>query len=153
MYWSREPVPSNNITYENQRPFVMPRMPNQQDAVAVETTAYALLVYLARDGIGDLQERVVTWLNTMRMVEGGFVSIFVSSTLQREKARLDKQTLSLRTRRLRAESMEYWTKPSTIRFHLKRRSTPKMWFRNSNLDRTNAKIGPNRWKIGRCREQ
>jgi hypothetical protein len=48
-----------------------------QDAVAVESTSYALLVYLARDGIGDLQERVVTWLNTMRMVDGGFVSIYV----------------------------------------------------------------------------
>ena len=82
VYWSRRPVPSNNISYENQRPFVQPRTPNQQDAVAVETTAYALLVYLARDGIGDLQERVVTWLNTMRMVQGGFVSIFVNFSLQ-----------------------------------------------------------------------
>ena len=61
---------------------MQPRTPNQQDAVAVETTAYALLVYLARDGIGDLQERVVTWLNTMRMVQGGFVSIFVNFPLQ-----------------------------------------------------------------------
>ena len=61
---------------------MQPRTPNQQDAVAVETTAYALLVYLARDGIGDLQERVVTWLNTMRMVQGGFVSIFVNFSLQ-----------------------------------------------------------------------
>jgi CD109 antigen len=77
VYWSREPVPSNQILYENQRPFLQPRLPMQQDAVAVEATSYALLVYLARDGIGDLQERVVTWLNTMRMVDGGFVSIYV----------------------------------------------------------------------------
>ncbi|KZS03763.1 Myosin-XV-like protein [Daphnia magna] len=49
-----------------------------QDAVAVEATSYSLLVYLARDGIGDLQERVVTWLNTMRMGDGGFVSIYDS---------------------------------------------------------------------------
>ncbi len=77
VYWSREPVPSNEILYENQRPFLQPRLPMQQDAVAVEATSYALLVYLARDGIGDLQERVVTWLNTMRMVDGGFVSIYV----------------------------------------------------------------------------
>ncbi|XP_046648840.1 CD109 antigen-like [Daphnia pulicaria] len=78
VYWSREPVPSNQILYENQRPFLQPRLPMQQDAVAVEATSYALLVYLARDGIGDLQERVVSWLNTMRMVDGGFVSIYDS---------------------------------------------------------------------------
>jgi CD109 antigen len=77
VYWSRDPVPSNPILYENQRPFLQPRLPMHQDAVAVESTSYALLVYLARDGIGDLQERVVTWLNTMRMVDGGFVSIYV----------------------------------------------------------------------------
>jgi CD109 antigen len=77
VYWSREPVPSNQILYENQRPFLQPRLPMHQDAVAVEATSYALLVYLARDGIGDLQERVVTLLNTMRMVDGGFVSIYV----------------------------------------------------------------------------
>uniref|UniRef100_A0A0P5QML6 Macroglobulin complement-related protein n=1 Tax=Daphnia magna TaxID=35525 RepID=A0A0P5QML6_9CRUS len=78
VYWSREPVPSNPILYENQRPFLQPRLPMHQDAVAVEATSYALLVYLARDGIGDLQERVVSWLNTMRMVDGGFVSIYDS---------------------------------------------------------------------------
>ena len=81
IYWSRNPVPANNLTYKNQRPFVQPRLPNQQDALAVETTAYALLVYLARDGIGDLQERVVTWLNTMRMTPAGFVSIFVKKII------------------------------------------------------------------------
>uniref|UniRef100_A0A0P5S381 Macroglobulin complement-related protein n=1 Tax=Daphnia magna TaxID=35525 RepID=A0A0P5S381_9CRUS len=78
VYWSRDPVPSNQIVYENQRPFLQPRLPMHQDAVAVEATSYALLVYLARDGIGDLQERVVSWLNTMRMVDGGFVSIYDS---------------------------------------------------------------------------
>lgn len=78
VYWSREPVPSNKIVYENQRPFIQTRLPSDQDAEAVESTAYALMVYLARDGIGDLQERVVNWLNTMRMVDGGFISIFVS---------------------------------------------------------------------------
>ena len=80
VYWSRDAVPSNQILYENQRPFVQPRPPMHQDAVAVESTSYALLVYLARDGIGDVQERVVTWLNTMRMVDGGFVSIYVIRT-------------------------------------------------------------------------
>ena len=77
IYWSRKPVPTNKVIYENQRPFIQSRPPTDQDSVAVEATSYTLLVYLARDGIGDLQERVVNWLNTMRMVDGGFVSIFV----------------------------------------------------------------------------
>ena len=72
-------MPLNGISYENQRPFVQARPPKDQNAVAVEASSYALLVYLARDGIGDVQERVVTWLNTMRMVDGGFGSIFVKS--------------------------------------------------------------------------
>ena len=76
VYWSREPVASNGVVYENQRPFVQPRPPTDQDAVAVEASAYALLTYLARDGIGDLQERTVAWLNTMRMNDAGFVSIY-----------------------------------------------------------------------------
>ena len=76
VYWSRDPVPSNAVVYENQRPFVQPRPPTDQDSVAVEASAYALLTYLARDGIGDLQERTVTWLNTMRMRDAGFVSIY-----------------------------------------------------------------------------
>ena len=82
IYWSRTRVPVNEIVYENQRPFLQPRLPSQQDALAVETTAYALLVYLARDSIGDLHERVVTWLNTMRMVDGGFISIYASQHYQ-----------------------------------------------------------------------
>lgn len=76
---------TNKIVYENQRPFIQPRLPNEQDAVAVETTAYALLVYLARDGIGDLQERTVSWLNTMRMVDGGFVSVYVRFSLRNHR--------------------------------------------------------------------
>lgn len=78
IYWSRTLVPVNDIVYENQRPFLQPRLPNQQDSLAVEATSYALLVYLARDSIGDLHERVVSWLNTMRMVDGGFVSLHVT---------------------------------------------------------------------------
>lgn len=80
IYWSRKPVPVNGIILENNRPFTLPRAPNQQDSEAVEATSYALLVRLARDGVGDFEERIVTWLNTMRMFEGGFVSIFDTIT-------------------------------------------------------------------------
>ena len=85
VYWSRNPVPLNGIVLENNRPFTLPRTPSQQDSEAVEATAYALLVRLARDGVSEFEERIVTWLNTMRMFEGGFVSIFVSSFLQNYK--------------------------------------------------------------------
>jgi hypothetical protein len=50
------------VLYENQRC----AMRMHQDAVNVESTSSALLVCFARDGIGDLQEIVATWLNTMR---------------------------------------------------------------------------------------
>lgn len=93
VYWSRSPVKTNGVVYENQRPFILPRLPSEQDAVAVETTAYSLLVYLARDGIGEIQERTVTWLNTMRMVEGGFVSIFVSCVYNSPITCLTSQTI------------------------------------------------------------
>ena len=35
-------------------------------------------VYLIRDGINMIQERIVEWLNAMRMHDGGFISTVVS---------------------------------------------------------------------------
>lgn len=72
MYWSPEPIVSSEILYQNQRPFILPRLPGKYDAVAVEATAYALLVYVRYNGI--LQDRIVRWLNTMRNTDHGFIS-------------------------------------------------------------------------------
>ena len=47
------------------------------DTRAVETTAYGLLAYLIRDGVNIDQEKMVLWLNTMRMNDGGFISTTV----------------------------------------------------------------------------
>lgn len=79
MYWSREPIYFNNIVYENsQRPFMLPKDDQKWDAHAVETTAYALLVYVARDGIGIIQENIVRFLAVMRELDGGLISTLVS---------------------------------------------------------------------------
>ncbi|XP_068231654.1 CD109 antigen-like [Palaemon carinicauda] len=75
VYWSREPVSFNPLAYEDsQRPYILPKDDQKWDAHAVETTAYALLVYLARDGIGIIQENIVRFLAVMRELDGGLIS-------------------------------------------------------------------------------
>ncbi|XP_022256776.1 CD109 antigen-like [Limulus polyphemus] len=72
VYWSPEPIPPPEIVYQNQRPFIMPRFPNKWDAVAVEATAYALMVYIRHGGI--IQDQIVRWLNSMRLHDAAFIS-------------------------------------------------------------------------------
>ncbi|XP_067144276.1 CD109 antigen-like [Centruroides vittatus] len=72
VYWSPEKIPPPQIVYQNQRPFLQPRLPQKHDAMAVEATAYALMVYLNYGGL--YQEHIVKWLNSMRMFDVGFVS-------------------------------------------------------------------------------
>ncbi|XP_050698378.1 CD109 antigen-like isoform X1 [Eriocheir sinensis] len=75
IYWSREKVETNRRVYENnQRNLLQPKFEQKWDSHAVEATSYALLVYLIRDGIDIDQERIVEWLNAMRMHDGGFIS-------------------------------------------------------------------------------
>uniref|UniRef100_T1IN02 CD109 antigen n=1 Tax=Strigamia maritima TaxID=126957 RepID=T1IN02_STRMM len=74
VYWSREEAPLVGIITENQRPYIQPRLPQKFDAMNVEATSYALLVYVLKGGIGMIQEEIVRWLNTMRMSDGGFIS-------------------------------------------------------------------------------
>lgn len=78
VYWSPEPVISADVLYQNQRPFILPRLPGKYDAVAVEATAYALLVYIRYNGF--LQDRIVRWLNTMRTTDCAFISSQVPLT-------------------------------------------------------------------------
>nr|XP_045602144.1 CD109 antigen-like [Procambarus clarkii] len=75
IYWSREPVTFNSLIYENsQKPFIQPKDDQKWDAHAVETTSYALLVYVAREGIGIIQENIVRFLAVMRELDGGLIS-------------------------------------------------------------------------------
>lgn len=80
IYWSREPIQANRRIFENsQRNLLQPKYEEEWDSHAVEATAYALLVYLIRDGIRLEQERIVKWLNGMRMHDAGFISTVVST--------------------------------------------------------------------------
>lgn len=71
-YWSRDHVAPPLIKIENNRPFLMPRLPTKYDASNVETTAYALLVHVARQAV--IQKEIVEWLNIQRGTDGGWAS-------------------------------------------------------------------------------
>ncbi|XP_032681825.1 CD109 antigen [Odontomachus brunneus] len=72
MYWGREYIPVPNFKTENQKPFLLPRLPYTYDAENIETTAYGLLVLVARH---ELQlEPIVKWLNAQRLTDGGWAS-------------------------------------------------------------------------------
>ncbi|XP_014602109.1 PREDICTED: CD109 antigen [Polistes canadensis] len=71
-YWGREAVPPPPQKLENQKPFLLPRLPYKYDAENIETTAYALLVYVARQEV--MIEPIVKWLNAQRLTDGGWAS-------------------------------------------------------------------------------
>lgn len=72
VYWGKEQVPPIETVMENNRPYIIPRLPNVYDASNVETTAYALLTYIRFQGVP--QEKIVEWLNTQRSTDGGWAS-------------------------------------------------------------------------------
>lgn len=66
------------MVYEDsQRPFMLPKDDQKWDAHSVETTSYALLVYVERESIGILQENIVRFLAVMRELDGGLISTLV----------------------------------------------------------------------------
>ena len=58
------------------RPYWEPKDYQTNDALAVEATAYALhtLFLMEGGGVTMLQEQIVSWLNTMRLGDGGFIA-------------------------------------------------------------------------------
>lgn len=72
MYWGRESVPQPPSKIENQRPFLLPRLPYKYDSENIETTAYGLLVYVARQEV--FVDYIVRWLNTQRLTDYGWAS-------------------------------------------------------------------------------
>lgn len=72
MYWGKEVVPLPPTKMENQKPFLLPRLPYKYDSINIETTAYALLVYVARKE--PFVDDVVKWLNSQRLTDGGWAS-------------------------------------------------------------------------------
>ncbi|XP_054001189.1 CD109 antigen [Hylaeus anthracinus] len=71
-YWGREQVPLPPYKLENQKPFLLPRLPYKYDSENIETTAYALLVHVARQE--TMIEPIVKWLNAQRLTDGGWAS-------------------------------------------------------------------------------
>ena len=64
------------VRYEFNRPFLEAKDYQDNDALSVEATGYALITLFLMEGGGVtfLQEKTVEWLNTMRMGDGGFIS-------------------------------------------------------------------------------
>ncbi|KAH7984189.1 hypothetical protein HPB52_017848 [Rhipicephalus sanguineus] len=71
-YWSRTELPAPSVVIENNKPYLHPRLPYIYDASNVETTAYGLLVHVARQAV--VQKEIVEWLNTQRLSYGGWAS-------------------------------------------------------------------------------
>ncbi|EFA07485.1 CD109 antigen [Tribolium castaneum] len=72
LYWGRQSVPQPPYKIENQKPFSLPRLPYEYDSENIEATAYALMVYVARQEI--FMNDIVRWLNTQRLTDGGWAS-------------------------------------------------------------------------------
>ncbi|CAH2004526.1 unnamed protein product [Acanthoscelides obtectus] len=72
LYWGRHAIPQPPYKIENQKPFLLPRLPYEYDSENIEATAYALMVYVARQEI--YVDNIVRWLNTQRLTDGGWAS-------------------------------------------------------------------------------
>ncbi|XP_053614245.1 CD109 antigen [Plodia interpunctella] len=70
-YWGKEPVPQPPYKTENQKPFLLPRLPYKYDSNNIAATAYALLACMDHQ---DNNEAVVMWLNSQRLRDGGWES-------------------------------------------------------------------------------
>ena len=75
-YWSPTKIERNRERNEFNVPYLEAKDKQINDALAVETTAYALLTLFLVEGGGVtiLQDQIVTWMNTMRLGNGGFIS-------------------------------------------------------------------------------
>ncbi|XP_054709212.1 CD109 antigen-like [Uloborus diversus] len=71
-YWSKDYVPPPLSKVENNRPYLIPRLPHKYEASNVETTAYALLVHVKKTAV--IQREIVAWLNSQRSTDGGWAS-------------------------------------------------------------------------------
>lgn len=82
IYWSRTRMKAHTRRQEtSQRAFLLPRELQEWDSHAVESTSYALLVLLAREGVTSTTERIMRWLNAVRDWDRAFMSTVVSISL------------------------------------------------------------------------
>ncbi|XP_069361628.1 CD109 antigen [Maniola hyperantus] len=71
VYWGKRAVPPPPYKMENQKPFLLPRLPYVYDSNNVAATAYALLACMDHQ---DNNEPIVMWLNSQRLRDGGWAS-------------------------------------------------------------------------------
>ncbi|XP_022255098.1 CD109 antigen-like [Limulus polyphemus] len=71
-YWAVEPVPPPRTMVANNRPYLLPKLLHRYEASSVETTAYGLLVHVARQAV--IQKDIVRWLIAQRAHDGGWAS-------------------------------------------------------------------------------
>ncbi|CAG9136452.1 unnamed protein product [Plutella xylostella] len=71
VYWGKERVPQPPYKMENQKPFLLPRLPYKYDSSNIATTAYALLACMEHQ---DDNEPIVMWLNSQRLTDEGWAS-------------------------------------------------------------------------------
>lgn len=69
-YWGKEKVSPIKTQVENNRPFILPRLPNRYDSSNIITTAYGLLIHIKRQAV--IQKEIVEWLNTQRLYDSGW---------------------------------------------------------------------------------
>ncbi|XP_005178924.2 CD109 antigen [Musca domestica] len=72
MYWGNSELPPPPKKLENQKWFSLPRLPYEYDSLNIETTAYALLVYVSRREF--IIDPIARWLNAQRLNDGGWAS-------------------------------------------------------------------------------
>ncbi|EDW64840.1 CD109 antigen [Drosophila virilis] len=101
MYWGNQELPQPPRKLENQKWFSLPRLPYEYDSLNIETTAYALLVYVARREF--FVDPIVRWLNAQRLNEGGWASTQDTSAALRA---LVEYTVRSRIREVSSLSVE-----------------------------------------------
>ncbi|XP_073961941.1 CD109 antigen-like [Choristoneura fumiferana] len=77
VYWGKERVPPPPYKMENQKPFLLPRLPYKYDSYNIAATAYALLACMDHQ---DNNEPIVMWLNAQRLMDGGWASTQVTNS-------------------------------------------------------------------------
>lgn len=71
-YWGREMVSPIKTQVENNRPFILPRLPNRFDTSNIGATAYGLLIHIKRQAV--IQKEIVEWINTQRLYDSGWAT-------------------------------------------------------------------------------
>lgn len=132
-YWGKEKVPDPPYKMENQKPFLLPRLPYKYDASNIETTSYALLTYVARQEL--FIDPIVKWLNAQRLTDGGWASTQDSAVAMKAlveyTVRSRLREVSDLTVKIEATALKNQTKPLHVNAknwaNLQRIEIPEAW--------------------------